>query len=49
VGVYRVTAQAPNFKTFQANNISLSVNQIYYLPIALELGATTETVEVNAD
>jgi Carboxypeptidase regulatory-like domain len=49
IGAYRVTAQAPNFKTFQANNIPLSVNQIYYLPIALELGATTETIEVNAD
>ena len=34
IGAYRVTAQAPNFKTFQANNIPLSVNQIYYLPIA---------------
>jgi hypothetical protein len=38
IGTYRVTAQAPSFKTFQANNITLTVNQVYYLPISVRVG-----------
>lgn len=49
IGNYRVSAQASAFKTFQTNAINLTVNEVYNLPVALEVGTTSETVEVLAD
>ena len=49
VGIYKVVVAAPSFKTFQANDISLTVNQVYNLAVKFEVGSTTETIEVQAD
>ena len=49
VGTYSVTASKQNFKTFKSVGITLVVNQTYDLPIHLEVGAVSETVEVTAD
>ncbi len=47
-GVYDVTADKSGFKKFAVQRISLSVNQIYVLPIKMELGAMTQEVTVQA-
>ncbi len=49
VGSYTVTATKDQFKTFKTSTITLSLNQVYSLPIKLEVGSTNETVEVNAN
>lgn len=48
VGTYVVSASKAQFKNFKTNPITLTLNQNYSLPILLELGQSTETVEVNA-
>lgn len=48
IGNYKVTAAGQGFKTFQTSSFLLTVNEIYNLPIRFELGAASETVEVNA-
>lgn len=48
VGSYIVTATAPGFRKFETTAITLTVNQVYNLPIQLVVGAVTETVEVQA-
>ncbi len=45
---YKVTATQTGFKTFQATDIHLSLNQIYVLNITLELGQITQEVTVHA-
>lgn len=47
-GVYTVTAEASGFKKFTAEQIPLSVNQVYVLTINMELGAVTQEVTVKA-
>ena len=47
-GVYNVTAEKSGFKKYSAQQISLSVNQIYVLQIRLEVGAVTQEVTVKA-
>lgn len=47
-GVYTVTAERTGFKKFTAEQIPLSVNQVYVLTINLELGAVTQEVTVKA-
>jgi len=49
VGPYVVTATKNQFKTFKTSTITLSLNQVYSLPIKLEVGSANETVEVNAN
>jgi hypothetical protein len=49
IGNYKVTATGSGFKTFETSAFTLTVNQVYSLPIRLELGAASETVEVRAD
>ncbi len=49
VGPYTVTATKDQFKTFKTSAITLSLNQVYSLPIKLEVGSANETVEVNAN
>src|SRR5262245_17610897 len=48
-GRYRLTATAPGFKTFVADNIILEGNQIRRVNIAFELGAVGAEVTVHAD
>jgi hypothetical protein len=47
VGSYTVTASATGFKTQTLTGITLQVDQTINLRIRLELGATTETIEVT--
>jgi hypothetical protein len=46
-GVYSVTAEKSGFKTFSVRQIPLSLNQIYVLPVKMELGAVTQEVTVK--
>lgn len=48
VGTYDVTVSKTGFKTFTSKHIALALNQVYDLPVALQLGETSETVQVEA-
>jgi hypothetical protein len=48
-GQYRLTATAPGFKTFVAENILLESSQVRRIDVALELGAAGVEVTVHAD
>ena len=47
VGPYTIAATKSGFKNYKSN-IVLTVNENFDLPIKLEVGSNTETVEVNA-
>ncbi len=47
VGNYTVTIEAPGFKKFVQQNIVVAVDQTQSLPVALSVGAVTETVTVT--
>ncbi len=47
-GVYRLTAEAPGFKTFIADNLILEGSQIRRVDIALEVGQVAERITVQA-
>ncbi|MGC2695637.1 MAG: carboxypeptidase regulatory-like domain-containing protein [Candidatus Angelobacter sp.] len=49
VGTYNVTASKQGFKSFKSTGVTLVVNQTYDLPIRLEVGVVSETVEVVAN
>jgi carboxypeptidase family protein len=49
IGPYNVTASKQGFKSYKSVGITLVVNQVYDLPIRLEVGVVSETVEVKAD
>jgi hypothetical protein len=49
VGSYTVTATKQGFKTFKSTQFTLTVNQTYDLPVHLEVGSVSETVEVRAE
>ena len=46
---YRVTAEAPGFETHQLNSFPLTAKQEAVLNITMRLGATNQTVEVQAE
>lgn len=46
-GEYRIAASAPGFKSYTRQPITLETGQIAGLEIRLEIGATSETVEVE--
>lgn len=48
IGTYKVTAEAPNFSTAVADNISVSVNSRQRVDLLLQAGAVTEIVTVSA-
>lgn len=47
-GTYRLTVTATGFQTAQSTEIKLNVNQIATQDFKLEVGATSQTVEVSA-
>ncbi len=49
VGTYSISVSAPGFKTFTATGILLTIDQEYVEPVKLEVGNTSETLEVAAD
>jgi hypothetical protein len=49
IGHYRLECEAPNFRTYQQEGISLGVNQAANVPIQLVLGSTQQIVQVTAD
>lgn len=48
IGTYDVTVSKTGFKTFTSQHIPLQLNQVYNLPVALQLGETSQTVQVEA-
>jgi len=48
VGVYTVTISAKGFKSFRATGVALSVGEVRTLNAQLQLGATSQVVEVHA-
>jgi hypothetical protein len=49
VGPYKITVAAKGFKTLERTGITLAVMQDANLALKLEIGATSETVNVTAD
>ncbi|MBV9084938.1 MAG: carboxypeptidase regulatory-like domain-containing protein, partial [Acidobacteriaceae bacterium] len=49
VGTYNVTVGKTGFRTFTAENIALALNQIYNLPVSLQVGQVSESVVVEAN
>jgi hypothetical protein len=49
IGRYRVTVEAPGFKTFRREGLSLAATQVLRLDVTLEVGAATEAVTVTAE
>lgn len=47
-GNYDVTVTKAGFRTYTAHNLPLTVNQVYNLPVALEVGEITQSVQVEA-
>ena len=48
VGTYRLEFMAPGFKKLERSSVELTQGQVLRLDVTLEVGAVTETVEVNA-
>jgi Carboxypeptidase regulatory-like domain/TonB-dependent Receptor Plug Domain/TonB dependent receptor len=48
-GPYKISVEATGFKTEERTGINLSVNQIVDINVPLQVGETTQKVEVNAD
>ncbi len=49
IGDYSLKAQQTGFKAYQASGIHLDLDQIYNLPVKLNLGAATEVIVVEAN
>ena len=49
IGNYKVTVSASNFKTYQQSGIHLNLDQIYALNVKLEVGAVSESIQVEAN
>ena len=48
-GKYRITAEMSGFKTFVRDGIQIRVGETVELPIQMEIGAVSETLEVKAE
>ncbi len=48
-GIYKLTYSATGFKQYVRENISLQISQAAGIDVKLEVGALTETVEVNGE
>jgi hypothetical protein len=49
IGDYTVRTEKSGFKSFTAANIHLDLDQVYDLKVSMELGATSETITVEAN
>src|SRR6185295_6704314 len=49
IGRYQVTVEATGFKTFRREGINLAAAQTLRIDVAMEVGATSDSVTVNAD
>lgn len=49
IGSYTVTVQSPGFRTFTATGIKLDIDKEYVESVKLQVGSSSETVEVRAD
>ncbi len=49
IGNYKVSVSSPNFKTYQAAGIHLDLDQVYSLNVKLEVGAISESIQVEAN
>lgn len=49
IGTYTIEFKVSNFKTYVQEHVTISLGQIVKLDVALALGATTESIEVQAD
>ncbi len=49
LGTYEVIVTKNGFRTSTAHNITFTLNQIYNLPVALEVGEVTQSVQVEAN
>ena len=49
VGAYDISVSKPGFQKYTSHNLVLSLNQVYTLPVTLEIGKISESVEVQAD
>src|SRR5262249_41692947 len=49
IGTYTVSVTKQGFKSFKGTGITLTVNQTYDLPVKLDVGTASETVEVRAN
>lgn len=49
VGIYRLTAEAPGFRRFEAADIRVQVNEVARVDITMQVGQITESVEVQAN
>ena len=49
VGTYTVSVSKQGFKAVKSTPVTVAVNQVYDLPIALTVGTASETVEVRAN
>ena len=48
-GRYKLTVAQPGFKSYDQTGIVLEINQRAYLEVKLEVGATSERIEVSAE
>ncbi len=48
VGTYQVTVTKSGFRAFTATNLPLQLNQVYELPVALQIGPISESIQVEA-
>lgn len=49
IGVYKITAEASGFKTFENNGVTLDAGTIARVDIKMQLGAAREVVEVTGE
>jgi hypothetical protein len=48
-GTYRITVEGAGFKRFQQDGVAVGTNERIGLPVRLEVGAVTETVNITAE
>jgi hypothetical protein len=48
-GDYQITVEAPSFKKLTLNDVRVNLNQTTDVPVALQVGVQTETVEISAE
>src|ERR1017187_8121470 len=49
LGIYKIEAEAPRFKKFSRDGLTLSASEHPVIDIRLEVGSVSESVEVHAD